>query len=324
MANEKLELFKSTIEKSFGKKNSIFVKDPANIVLERFSSGSYLLDRDLKGGYVKGTIIELVGKNQSGKTTLCIHAVAEHQKKYPDETVLWIDLESVFDPTYFSTIGIDVQSENFMLVQPVAGEDVWETILTYVKIMKKGIVVLDSMALILPKKEDEDLMEDTSFASAARLNSKALRKILPHMERSGTTIFIINQIRESMSAGYGDTTVGTGGNALPHYARTRIKASRSKGEPGEYAIHKYTQVKSNYGIPDRVTTTSIEFGLGFNKVKELVKLCVESDIIHKGGSWFSYGDTKLGQGEDNVVELLRDNIELQDELLNKLKEKGIL
>ena len=149
----KIENYKNLITKLFGKNSDILIKDPKDIQIEKFSTGSYLLDRDLKGGYPKGTLIELFGGNSSGKTSSCIHAVAEHQSKYPDEPVLWVDLEKVFDPVYFTNIGIDVGSDNFILVRPTAGEDACETMINFAKTFENGIIVLDSVALLLHKKE---------------------------------------------------------------------------------------------------------------------------------------------------------------------------
>ena len=315
--------YKLLMTKLLGKGSSNFIDDPMNIEIQKFPTGSYLLDRDLKGGWSKGTLIEIFGPSQSSKTTICIHAVAEHMKKYPEEPILWIDLEKVFDPVYFTTIGIDVQSEKFILMRPSAGEDAWESMIKFTKTFENGVIVLDSISLLLPKKEDEGMVGDAQMASGARMNSQGLRKLFPYMKMGGTTLFAINQTRKNIG-GYGDPNVTTGGEAWDFYARTRIKTSRSKGESGEYSINKYTQVKSNYGHQDYVTETTVEYGIGFNKTKELLTLSVEEGIIKKGGSWYSYGETRLGQGEDNVTALLADNIELQEELITQLKEKHIL
>lgn len=315
----KIKEYKGLLNKMFGKNSGIIIEDPDNIVIEKFPTGSYILDKDLKGGWAKGTVIEIFGDSGSGKTTTCIHAVSEHQKKYPEEPVLWIDLEKVFDPVYFKTLGININSENFILLRPYAGEDVWESIIAFTKEFKKGIIIIDSISLILPKKEEEGMVEDHAMASAARLNSKALRKLFPHIHMGGTTIFAINQIRKNIG-GYGDPNVTTGGEALKYYCRTRIATSKSKGELGEYSNNKFKQLKSNYGNQDVVTETSIEYGIGFNKTKELLRLAVENEIVNKGGSWFSYGDIKLGQGEDNVVILLNDNPELFDEIFKKIMD----
>ena len=311
--------FKELVRKTFGKNSGILIEDPENISIEKFPTGSLLLDNDLKGGWAKGTLIEIFGDTQSGKTTTTIHAVAEHQKKYPDEPILWVDLEKVYDPTYFKEIGIDISEDKFILLRPASGEDAWESIIMFVKNFEGGVVVLDSVALLLPKKEDEGSVGDAQMALAARMNSQGLRKLFPYMKPGGTTVFAINQMRKNIG-GYGDPNVTTGGEAWAFYARTRIRTSVSKGEAGEYSIHKFKQIKSNYGNRDFVTETSIEYGKGFDVNKEILMAAVDRGIINRSGSWFSYGDVKLGQGADNVSSLLSDNPELYNEIVEKLKK----
>ena len=314
----KVKDFRELIKKTFGKNSGILIEDADNIKIEKFPSGSFLLDLDLKGGWAKGTLIEIFGENQSGKTTTVIHAVAEHQKKYPEEPILWVDLEKVYDPYYFKQIGIDISEDKFILLRPSSGEDTWESIISFVKTFDNGVIVLDSVALLLPKKEDEGSVGDAQMALAARMNSQGLRKLFPYMKPGGTTVFAINQTRKNIG-GYGDPNVTTGGEAWDFYARTRIKTSVSKGEAGEYSVHKFKQVKSNYGKKDVITETTISYGKGFDTKKEILLACIANDIIQKNGSWFSYGDTRLGQGLDNVSNLIGDNPELYDELVNKLK-----
>lgn len=317
----KVKDFRELIKKTFGKNSGILIEDADNIKIEKFSSGSFLLDLDLKGGWAKGTLIEIFGENQSGKTTTAIHAVAEHQKKYPEEPILWVDLEKVYDSYYFKQIGIDISEDKFILLRPSSGEDTWESIISFVKTFDNGIIVLDSVALLLPKKEDEGSVGDAQMALAARMNSQGLRKLFPYMKPGGTTVFAINQTRKNIG-GYGDPNVTTGGEAWDFYARTRVKTSVSKGEAGEYSVHKFKQVKSNYGKKDVITETTISYGKGFDTKKEILLACIANDIIQKNGSWFSYGDTRLGQGLDNVSNLIGDNPELYDELVNKLKSDG--
>ena len=314
----KVKDFRELIKKTFGKNSGILIEDADNIKIEKFPSGSFLLDLDLKGGWAKGTLIEIFGENQSGKTTTAIHAVAEHQKKYPEEPILWVDLEKVYDSYYFKQIGIDISEDKFILLRPSSGEDTWESIISFVKTFDNGIIVLDSVALLLPKKEDEGSVGDAQMALAARMNSQGLRKLFPYMKPGGTTVFAINQTRKNIG-GYGDPNVTTGGEAWDFYARTRVKTSVSKGEAGEYSIHKFKQVKSNYGKKDVITETTISYGKGFDTKKEILLACISKDIIQKNGSWFSYGDTRLGQGLDNVSNLIGDNPELYDELVKKLK-----
>lgn len=320
---DNLNSYKEYIAKTFGKNSNILIEDPETIVVEKFKTGSYLLTADLKGGWAKGTLIEIYGTNGSGKTTLCISAVAEHQKKYPDELVLWIDLEKVFDPVYFKTVGIDITPDKFLLMRPDKGEDAWELMINFAKTFQNGVIVLDSVALLLPAKEDEGQVGDAQMASAARMNSQGLRKLFPYMGFGKTTMFAINQIRKNIG-GYGDPNVTTGGEAWAFYARTRINTSSSKGEAGEYANHKFKQVKSNYGNKDFITETTINYGIGFDRMKELLALCVNEGIVKKSGSWYSYEDTKLGQGADSVTEVLNNNPDLVDIFENLLIEKGLL
>lgn len=322
MANKEeatLESYKSLIGKMFGKNSGILIENPDDIVIEKFETGSAIFDDDMKGGWPKGTLVEIFGPSGSGKTTLAIHAVAEHQIKYPDEPVLWLDLEKVFDPVYFKNVGIDISEEKFILTRPSAGEDAWELMINFAKTFENGMIVLDSVALLLPRKEDEGMVGDAQMASAARMNSQGLRKLFPYMKMGGTTVIAINQTRKNIG-GYGDPNVTTGGEAWEFYARTRIKTSKSKGESGEYSNNKFTQVKSNYGKQDYVTETTIEYGIGFNKTKEILRIAVEKNIVTKGGSWYSYDDSKLGQGEDNVVKTLNDNPELLDIIKSKILE----
>lgn len=318
-----LKDYREFIAKNFGKTSGILVEDPENIVIEKFDTGSYLLTADLKGGWAKGTLIEIYGTNGSGKTTLCASGVAAHQKKYPDELILWIDLEKVFDPVYFKQLGIDISPDKFLLMRPDTGEQAWELIINFAKKFQKGAVVLDSVALLLPVKEDEGQVGDAQMAAAARMNSQGLRKLFPYMGFGKTTVFAINQIRKNIG-GYGDPNVTTGGEAWAFYARTRINTSSSKGEAGEYANHKFKQVKSNYGNRDYVTETSIDYGFGFNKMKELLSLAVDEGIVKKSGSWYSYEDSKLGQGADSVTEVLNQNPDLTKLIEEQLIEKGLL
>lgn len=315
-----IKLIKDELFKIFGKNTKVIEKNPLNIQYERFSSGSLLLDRNLKGGFVKGTVIEIFGQTGSGKTSSCIHAISEHQKKYPDEIIMWVDLEKTFDPTYFQKIGINLSPDKFILIRPERGEEVWETIISFTKNYKKGAIVLDSVALLLNEKEFEGEVGDAQMAGAARMNSQGFRKLFPYIKFGGTTIFCVNQTRKTLGVTMGDNNVTTGGECWAFYARTRIKATVSKGTEGLYGKHKYRLVKATFGHKDTVAETTIYYGEGINKNKELIDLCVEYGIMDKKGAFFYYGETKLGQGQDNVVALLADNPELSEELEEKLLE----
>lgn len=310
---DSLEL-KNNLFSIFGKKSKVIEEDPENIEYERFSSGSLLLDRNLKSGFVKGTVVELFGQTGSGKTTACIHAIAEHQKKYPDEIILWIDLEKTFDPYYFKKIGIDLDPEKFILLRPEKGEEVWESIITMTRTYKKGAIVLDSVALLLNEKEFEGDVGDAQMAGAARMNSQGFRKLFPFVKFGGTTIFCINQTRKSLGVMMGDNNVTTGGECWGFYSRTRIKCTVAKGSEGIYGKHKYRLVKATYGHKDSVAETTIYYGEGINKLRELVDLCVEYEILQKKGAFFYYKETNIAQGQDKLVVMLQDNPELTEEL----------
>lgn len=249
-------------------------------------------------------------------TTSCLHGATEFQKTYPKELILWVDLEDVYDPEYNEAIGLKING-NFILVKPETGEQAWDIIIEFCRNVKGGLVVLDSVALLLPEKEDEGSVGDANMALAARMNSKGLRKIMPHLSKNKTTFFVINQLR-SQIGGYGDPNVTTGGKAWAYYARTRIKCTPLKGEEGISSKHKFKLIKANYGIKDSVVETSIVYGHGIDKEMELIELAVEAEIIKKSGSWFSYGDTKLGQGIQAVKEIMMDNPELFEEIKNQL------
>ena len=323
MSLDKISAFKDLMDKKYGKKNSPIEQNPYDIKIEKFSTGSLKLDEALKGGYPKGTVIELFGKSQSGKTTLCIHATSEHQKKYPNEPIMWIDLEKVFDPIYFQNLGVDINPEKFIIINKLQkGEDIWETIISFVKMNEDGLIVLDSVTGLLPSKEDEGEVGDAQMASAARMNSQAFRKLMPYIGFGKTTFIAVNQVRKNIG-GYGEDEVTTGGGAWEFFSRTRIKTSGLKGEEGEYSKNKFKLVKANYGNKDKIVETSIEYGTGFNRTKELVDIAVSKDIIKKSGSWFSYDGTNLAQGLDSTVDVLNDNLELKDIIELKIKNNGI-
>lgn len=316
-----LQSFKDTIHKMFGKNSGIIVKDLAERTIEKFPTGSPKMDIALKGGYPKGKVVEFSGDPGGGKTTSCLHGATEFQKTYPNEPILWVDLEDVYDPEYNEAIGLNI-TDNFILVKPDTGEQAWDIIIEFCRNVKGGLVVLDSVALLLPEKEDEGSVGDANMALAARMNSKGLRKIMPHLSKNRTTFFVINQLR-SQIGGYGDPNVTTGGKAWAYYARTRIKCTPLKGEEGISSKHKFKLIKANYGIKDSVVETSIIYGQGIDKELELIDLAVEAGIVNKSGSWFSYADTKLGQGIGSVKEILMDNPELFEEIKSKLNEKKI-
>lgn len=316
----KREDFKSNLEKMFGKRSGIFVDNPKEIVIERFSTGSLKLDVALKGGFPKGKMTEVFGKWKSGKTSICIESVKQHMDKYPKEPVLWLDLEDVFDPVYFENIGVDVESDKFYLLTPKTGEQSYNAILEFLKTFKGGLIVIDSVPTLLPEKEDEAEVGDAQMALAARLNSQGVRKILPHMKKSGATIIFINQMRDNIGSMRGGA-VTTGGKTIPYYCRTRIQMTGGNGQKG-ITTKTYIKIdKSNYGNEGYEFDTEIRYGEGFDYFGEVVDYGVELGIVKKSGSWFSYGETKIGQGKEAVVELLKDNPELVKEIDTKVREQ---
>jgi recombination protein RecA len=314
--NKSLTEFLSVVDKTFGKKDSPFITKPREIFIEKFPTGSIRFDELLKGGYPKGTVIELFGENQSGKSSSAMEAARQFQEKYPTEPILWLDLEKVFDPAYFDGIGVNIETELFMLFdgKKMTGEKAYDLIHTFADKFKGGLIVVDSVPLLLPEKEDESDMGMATMGNAGRLNSQGMRKLLPKMAINNTTVILLNQIRDNIG-GYGDTKKSTGGNAIPFYARTRIKVAKEKGEDGVSQLCRWTIEKANYGMPKgTVAKTELVFGKGFNPLYDLVDMATEKGIIQKSGSWFKYGETTIGQGAYGVQQVLEDNPELREEI----------
>lgn len=318
---EALKNFKSNILKNFGKENNI-IKNVDDIVIERFSTGNTKLDIELKGGYPKGTYIELYGVNQSGKTTAAIEAAIQFQKKYPDEPILWIDLEKVFEKAFFEHLGLDLNPDKFILVRPSTGEKTYEIMIDFSKSIKGGLVILDSVALLLPEKEDEQDMGAAQMASQARLMSQGLRKLFPHTSKNETTLIFINQVATNIGVMYGDADVTSGGRRLGYYTRTRLKLSKVKGKYPEICNGcNISLVKATFGNEGVKVESHISKNGGFDKMVDLVDAAIDLDVINKSGSWYSYNETKIGQGLQGVIDLLNDNPELLEEIESKIKEK---
>jgi recombination protein RecA len=320
---ETLANYKQTMLKHFGKASGVVVEKPEDLVIEKFSTGSMLLDDTLAGGYPKGMIIELFGDNASGKTTTAIHAAKEHQAKYPGEPILWIDLERVFDPVYNETIGLKCNEEDgFLLLRPSKGEDVYEAAKTFCKMHLGGLIVIDSVSLILPTREDEGDVGDAQMASQARLNSQGLRMLFPHASDSKTTVIFLNQVRSKIGS-YGDPDISGGGRALGFYARVRLKTSRSKGEDGVSMGMSYKVIKGTFGkkgCEGALVKTAIQFGEGIDRIGEIIDVALEHGIVKKSGSWFSYGGNNLAQGKPAVKDLLKSNEDLLKEIWDKVEE----
>ena len=255
-------------------------------------------------------------------TTLTAEGVAQHQKKYPKEVILWLDLEGVFDKIYFENIGIDTDPDKFILAQPVKGEEAFEIMRGFCEAFEGGVIVVDSVAMLLPSKEAEADFEDAQMGMHARLMSKGLRNVLPLARDKGITQFYINQERTNIGSSYGDPSVGTGGKALPYYSRTRVKVGRqnSKGEAGNSIGVSYKTIKANFGRENTTVDAKIIFGVGIDYMTDLINIAVEFGVIKKGGAWFSYKDSNLGQGAEKTKEVLIDNPELFEEIESLVKQ----
>ena len=317
-----LESVLKEISKQYGEGSVMLLGESKTMDIETISSGSLSLDIATGiGGYPKGRIVEIYGPESSGKTTLAIHAVAEAQKL--GLKAAYIDAENAFDREYASALGVDVNKLYFS--QPDCGEDCLEIATKLISSGKIGICVIDSVAALIPKQELEGAMGDARIGLQARLMSQALRKMVGIIKKSNCLCIFINQIREKIGVMFGNPETTTGGNALKFYASMRIEVRKSSqikdGEDAAGNLTKVKIVKNKCAPPFRKAEFEIEYGKGINKIGEILDKSIELDIIHKSGSWFSYQDTKLGQGRNAVLDLLKDNLELVEELESQIKNQ---
>ena len=317
-----LQAAMAKIEKDFGKGSIMRMGEESVENVEVIPTGSISLNAALGvGGYPKGRIIEIYGPESSGKTTLAIHAIAECQKN--GGIAAFIDAEHAFDRFYAQKLGVDI--DNLYISQPDNGEQALEIADQLIRSAAIDIIVIDSVAALTPKKEIEGDMGDSAVGLHARLMSQALRKVTSTIAKTNTTCIFINQLREKIGVMFGNPETTTGGNALKFYASVRLDIRKSQTiKDGDQPIGnqvKVKVVKNKVAPPFRKAEFEITFGEGISKVGEIVDLATDYDIIKKSGSWFSYGDTKLGQGRDAVKALLKDNQELCDELEAKIMEK---
>jgi recombination protein RecA len=294
--------------------------DKAIVEVETISSGSLGLDLALGvNGYPRGRVIEIYGPESSGKTTLTLHAIAEAQKA--GGIAAFIDAEHAFDRFYAEKLGVDI--DNLIISQPDNGEQALEIAENLIRSGAIDIVVIDSVAALTPKSEIEGEMGDSKMGLHARLMSQALRKLTGTISKTNCTVFFINQLREKIGVMFGNPETTTGGNALKFYASVRLDIRRSSQiKDGENVIGNRTKVKvvkNKVAPPFKTAEFDIMYGEGVSKTGEILDLAVEFDIIKKAGSWFSYGETKLGQGRDAVKSLIKDNPELAEELEAKIK-----
>ena len=317
-----LQAAMAKIEKDFGKGSIMKMGDEKIENVEVIPTGSIGLNAALGvGGYPKGRIIEIYGPESSGKTTLAIHAIAECQKA--GGVAAFIDAEHAFDRFYAEKLGVDIN--NLLISQPDNGEQALEIADQLIRSSAVDILVVDSVAALTPKKEIEGDMGDSAVGLHARLMSQALRKLTGTIAKTKTTCIFINQLREKIGIMFGNPETTTGGNALKFYASVRLDIRKSQAiKDGDNVIGnqvKVKVVKNKVAPPFRKAEFEIMFGEGISKIGEIVDLGVEYEIIKKSGSWFSYGDTKLGQGAEAVKEMLKDNPELCEELETKIMEK---
>ena len=311
----------SKIEKDYGKGSIMRMGDENIANVEVIPTGSISLNAALGvGGYPKGRIIEIYGPESSGKTTLAIHAIAEAQKA--GGIAAFIDAEHAFDRFYAANLGVDI--DNLYISQPDNGEQALEIADQLIRSSAIDIIVIDSVAARTPKKEIEGDMGDSSVGLQARLMSQALRKLTSTISKTNTTCIFINQLREKIGVMFGNPETTTGGNALKFYSSVRLDIRKTQTlKDGDQPVGNQVRVqivKNKVAPPFRKAEFEITFGEGISKIGEIADLGVEYDIIKKSGSWFSYGDSKLGQGRDAVKALLKDNPELCDELEAKIME----
>lgn len=317
-----IEIAMQQIDKQFGEGTIMFMGENTHLDIDHISTGSLMLDLALGiGGLPKGRIIEVYGAESSGKTTLCLHAVAEAQKA--GGMAAFIDVEHALDPVYAKALGVDV--DNLLVSQPDTGEQALEIIETLVRSGAIDIVVLDSVAAMATKAEIDGEMGDAHVGVQARLMSQAMRKLTAIIGKTNCVAIFINQIREKIGVLYGNPETTPGGRALKFYASVRIDVR--KGEPLKNGAEIYGNrvkckvVKNKVAPPFKTAEFDMVFGEGISKIGEIIDCAVEFDIIKKSGSWFSYDDMKIGQGKDKVKDFLKENKQICEEIEKKVREE---
>ncbi len=317
-----LNLTLGNIEKNYGKGTIMKLGDQAIEDVPSVSTGSLGLDHALGiHGLPRGRVTEIYGPESSGKTTLALHAVAEAQRA--GGIAAFIDAEHAFDRFYAKKLGVDI--DNLLVSQPDNGEQALEIVDNLVRSGAIDIIVIDSVAALTPRSEIEGEMGDSKMGLQARLMSQALRKLTANISKTGTSCVFINQLREKIGVMFGNPETTTGGNALKFYASVRLDIRRinqiKEGDEMVGSRVRVKVVKNKVAPPFRKAEFDVLYGEGISKMGEIVDMGVDHGIIKKSGSWFSYGDTKLGQGRDAVKKLLKDNPELSEELEGKINEK---
>ena len=323
--NDKLKALKLTmdkIEKDYGKGSVMMMNEKGEVQQEVISTGSIALDSALGiGGLPKGRIVEIYGPESSGKTTIAIHVIAEAQKKGGMCAI--IDAEHAFDSSYAQKLGVNVES--LLISQPDYGEQALEIADRLILSGALDVVVIDSVAALVPKSELEGEMGDSKMGLHARLMSQALRKLTATIAKTNTICIFINQLREKIGVMFGNPETTTGGNALKFYASVRLDIRRTQQvKDGDEAIGNHVKVKvvkNKVAPPFRAAEFDIIFGEGISKAGEIIDMGTELGIINKSGSWYSYNDDKLGQGRESVKQLMLDNPELAADIEAKIREK---
>ncbi len=310
------------IEKQYGKGSIMKLGDRANVDVDAISSGSIALDVALGiGGYPKGRIIEIFGPESSGKTTLALHAIAEVQKK--GGRCAFIDAENAIDPMYAKKLGVNI--DELILSQPDSGEQALEITEMLIRSGAIDLIVIDSVAALVPQAELDGEMSDSSIGLQARLMSKAMRKLSGVMNRSECTAIFINQLREKVGIMFGNPETTTGGRALKFYSSIRLDVRKSEAiKNGSEIIGNKVNikvVKNKVAPPFKTAAVEIRYGEGISKMSEIIDLCVEKDIIHKSGAWFSYNGDKIGQGKEAVRNYLASQPELVANLEKQLLDE---
>ncbi|MDJ0633080.1 MAG: recombinase RecA [Xenococcaceae cyanobacterium MO_188.B29] len=317
-----LNLVLKQIERNFGKGSIMRLGDATQMKVETISTGALTLDVALGGGLPKGRVIEIYGPESSGKTTLALHAIAEVQKA--GGVAAFVDAEHALDPTYSAALGVDI--ENLLVAQPDHGESALEIVDQLVRSAAVDLVVVDSVAALVPRAEIEGEMGDNQVGLQARLMSKALRKIAGNIGKSASTVIFLNQLRQKIGVTYGSPEVTTGGTALKFYASVRLDIRRiqtlKKGSEGEYGIRAKVKVaKNKVAPPFRIAEFDIIFGQGISRMGCMLDLAEENDVVVRKGAWYSYNGDNIGQGRDNTIKYLEEHSELSTQVEQQVKEK---